>query len=72
MEMKACAGVRHGASAFLKKCLVSMAAIATLCAVADGTNAIATLEPQPYYGKVAQEVLKWLSFKMIESLSMTG
>lgn len=65
MEMKACAGVRHGASAFLKKCLVSMAAIATLCAVADGTNAIATLEPQPYYGKVAQEVLKWLSKKHV-------
>lgn len=59
------AGYRHGWSAFLRGCFVMVAAVAAMCVFAEGTNSPAALEPQPYYGKVAQEVLKRLEKKHV-------
>ena len=42
-----------------------VAAVAAMCVFAEGTNSSAALEPQPYYGKVAQEVLKRLEKKHV-------
>lgn len=46
-------------------CLLLAAFAAASAAFADVTNSAAALEPQPYYGKVAQEVLKRLEKKHV-------
>lgn len=45
--------------------LLLVAFTAASAAFADATNSAAALEPQPYYGKVAQEVLKRLEKKHV-------
>lgn len=46
-------------------CIVLSAFTATSAAQPDATNAAAALAPQPYYGKVAQEVLRRLERKHV-------